>query len=221
MKLFVNAVTKFICGVILVGAMLFFPAFTFNYPGAWLFLGVLFIPMLAVGAVLLIKAPKLLEKRLDGKEKLKTQMGVVALAGLMFPLGFIISSLDFRFGWSHVSLPITLISAVLFLFGYILYAEVLRENEYLSRTVKVEEGQRVISTGLYGIVRHPMYLATVFMFLPIPMILGSFWGLIPFMLYPPIMILRLISEERILLKELEGYEEYKARVRYRFIPFVF
>lgn len=220
MKLFLGGLSKLLLGALLIGAMLFLPAWTLEYFGAWLFIGVLFIPMLIMGGVLLFRAPDLLARRLDGKEKAKTQKGVVALSGLMFPVGFVLSALDFRFGWSDVPLFVEIAAAVIFLFGYGMYAEVMRENEYLSRTVKVEDGQQVISTGLYGIVRHPMYFATVIMFLAIPLILGSFWGVLPFLLYPVIIIVRIIDEERLLSKELCGYEEYKERVKYRLIPFI-
>ncbi|MBE6693369.1 MAG: isoprenylcysteine carboxylmethyltransferase family protein [Ruminococcaceae bacterium] len=220
MKLLISALTKFIFGIILVGIMLFLPAWTFCYPGAWLFLGVLFIPMLIVGAVLYVKSPALLEKRLDNKEKEKTQRGVVALSGLMFPVGFILSALDFRFDWSSVPAWLSIAAAALFLGGYGMYAEVMRENAYLSRTVEVQSGQKVIDTGLYGIVRHPMYLATLFMFLPIPLILGSLWGLIPFAIYPVVIVIRILNEEKVLTEQLLGYSEYKKKVKYRLIPFV-
>ena len=220
MKLFINALTKFLAGIVLVGAFLFLPAWTLNYPHAYLFLTILFVPMLAVGIILYIQNPELLKKRLDGKEKQATQKGVVSLSALMFPLGFVISALDFRFGWSAVSPWIVIGASVLFLLGYLMYAEVMRENAYLSRTVEVQQGQKVISSGLYGVVRHPMYLATLLMFLPIPLILGSLWGLIPFAAYPVIIVVRILNEEKVLSSELEGYIEYKAKVKYRLIPFV-
>ena len=220
MKLLISALTKLIFGFILIGALLFLPAWTLNYVGAWIFLGVLFVPMLTVGAVLLIKSPELLQKRLSSKENEKTQKGVVALSGLMFPIGFVLSALDFRFGWSRVSTWLVIVSAIVFLIGYGLYAEVLRENAYLSRTVEIQEGQKVISTGLYGVVRHPMYLATLLMFLPMPLILGSFWGLIPFAIYPCVIVARIMNEEKVLTAGLEGYAEYKTKVKYRLIPFV-
>ena len=220
MKLLFSALTKFIAGIILVGALLFLPAWTFNYPHAWAFIGILFVPMLIMGAFLLAKAPALLEKRLNNKEKEKTQQGVIALSGLIFPIGFILSALDFRFGWSSVPLWLVIVASILFLFGYSMYAEVMRENAYLSRTVEVQEGQKVISTGLYGIVRHPMYLATLFMFLPLPFVLGSFWGLIPFALYPVVTVIRIINEEKVLTEGLDGYAEYKTNVKYRLIPFI-
>lgn len=220
MKLLLSGFAKLIFGMALIGLMLFLPAWTWSYFGAWLFLGVLFVPMLIMGAVMLVKAPALLEKRLNNKEKEATQRGVVALSGLMFPIGFILSALDFRFGWSGVPLWLTFAAAVLFLIGYGMYAEVMRENAYLSRTVEVQDGQKVISTGLYGIVRHPMYFATLLMFLPMPLILQSFWGLIPFALYPVIIVIRILNEEKVLESGLEGYAEYKTKVKYRLIPFI-
>ena len=207
-------------GLLLVGALLFLPAGTLSYPGAWLFLGLLFVPMLLLGTVLLLKSPDLLRKRLNHREKESTQKGVVALSGLMFPIGFVLSALDFRFGWSHVPLWLTAVASALFLLGYAAYAEVMRENAYLSRTVEIQEGQTVISTGLYGVVRHPMYLATLLMFLPLPLILGSFWGLIPFAAYPLIIAIRIQNEEKILIEGLAGYADYKKKVKYRLIPFI-
>lgn len=220
MKLLIGALTKFICGIALVGAMLFLPAWTFDYFGAWLFLGILFIPMLIMGIVMLLKAPQLLEKRLASKEKELAQKGVVAISALMFLGGFILSALDFRFGWSSVPLWLTIVASILFLLGYAMYAEVMRENAYLSRTVEVQEGQTVISTGLYGLVRHPMYLATLLMFLPMPLVLGSFWGLIPFAIYPVVIIIRIVNEEKVLCEGLSGYSEYRKKVKYRIIPFI-
>ena len=220
MKLFINALTKFLLGFILLGAMLFLPAWTLHYPGAWLFLGVLFLPMLIMGIVLLAKAPALLEKRLNAKEKQAAQKGVLALSGLMFPAAFVLSALDFRFGWTHVPLWLCITAAVLFLLGYLMYAEVMRENAYLSRTIEVQQEQRVIDTGLYALVRHPMYAATLLMFLPIPLILGSIWGLLPFALYPAVIVIRIFDEEKLLTTELNGYAAYKNKVRYRLIPFI-
>ena len=221
MKLLISALVKFLLGFILIGVMLFLPAWTFNYFGAWLFIAVLFIPVLIMGVVLYIKEPSLLEKRLSNKEKEKTQKGVVALSALMFISGFVISALDFRFSWSRMPLWLTIGAAVIFLVGYALFAEVTRENVYLSGTIEVQEGQKVVSTGLYGVVRHPMYLSTLLMFFSIPWILGSFWGLIPFVLYPFIIVTRILNEEKVLTCELAGYAEYKAKVKYRLIPFVF
>ena len=220
MKLVLNALTKYVMGLVLVGALLFLPAWTVDYPYAWLFLGLLFVPMLIMGIFLLIKSPALLEKRLNNKEKERAQKGVIALSGLMFPIGFVLSALDFRFEWSSVPLWLTVVASVLFLIGYVAYAEVMRENAYLSRTVEVQENQTVISTGLYGIVRHPMYLATLLMFLPLPLILGSFWGLIPFALYPVVIVIRIKNEEKVLTEALFGYAEYKTKVKYRLLPFI-
>ena len=220
MKLLISGLTKLIFGIVLIGLMLFLPAQTFHYFGAWLFLGVLFVLMLIMGAVMLIKAPDLLEKRLQNKEKEATQRGVVAFSGLMFLGGFLLSAFDYRFGWSSVPMWLTILAAIVFLAGYGMYAEVMRENAYLSRTVEVQEGQKVISTGLYGIVRHPMYLATLLMFLPMPLILQSLWGLIPFALYPVLIGIRIINEEKVLRADLEGYTEYKKTVKYRLIPFI-
>ena len=220
MKLLLNGLVKLIIGMVLIGLLLFLPAWTWNYFGAWLFCGVLFVPILIMGAVMYAKAPELLEKRLSNREKEKAQRGVIAFSGLMFVGGFVISALDFRYGWSSVPMWLTLISAALFLVGYGMFAEVARENAYLSRTVEVQEGQKVVSSGLYGIVRHPMYLATLFMFLPMPLILQSFWGLIPFALYPVIIVIRIINEEKVLTEGLEWYAEYKKKVKYRIIPFI-
>lgn len=219
-KLITSALVKFILGIVLVGMLLFLPVWTINYPNGWLFMGILFIPMFIVGIVLFFKSPFLLEKRLNNKEKQKTQQGVVKLSGLMFLGGFIVSSLDFRFGWSKVPVWVVIVAVGLFLIGYVMYAFVLKQNAYLSRTIKVEANQKVISTGLYGVVRHPMYLATLLMFLPMPLILGSFYGLIAFTLYPVIIVIRLLNEEKVLCCELDGYKEYQEKVRYRLIPFI-
>ena len=220
MKLLLNALTKFTAGLIMVALLLFLPAGTIYYPGGLLFLCLLFIPMLLLGIIMLARARDLLRKRLDVKEKQGTQKGVVAVMGLIFLSGFILAGLDFRFGWSKVPLPVVIVASVLFLVGYALYAEVMRENAYLSRTIKVEEGQTVISTGLYAVVRHPMYTASTVMFLALPLILGSWYALIPFALYPVIMVVRIRGEEKLLTAELSGYEEYKRKVRYRLIPFI-
>ena len=220
MKLFLSALTKLICGFLLLGALLFWPAGTFAYAGAWRFLALLFIPMLIMGTVLLIKSPALLRKRLDGKEKQAAQKGVLALSGLMFPAGFVVSALDFRYGWSTVPMWAVIAASVAFLIGYGMYAEVMRENAYLSRTIEVQENQTVISTGLYGVVRHPMYAATLLMFLPLPLILGSFRGLCAFSLYPVILVIRIRNEEAVLREQLDGYADYLTKVKYRLIPFI-
>ena len=220
MKLFFSALTKFLMGPVFVGALLFLPAGTWDYPHAWLFLLLLFVPMLLMGIVLFIKNPKLLERRLDPKEKVGTQKGVVGFFALIFLSGFVLSGFDFRYSWSDVPMWLVLTASALFLLGYGLYAEVMRENAYLSRTIEVQKGQTVVSTGLYGIVRHPMYLATFFMFLPLPLILDSFWGMIPFAIYPIVIVVRILSEEKVLTEELAGYQEYKTKVKYRLLPFI-
>ena len=220
MKLFVNALAKFFCGFLLVGLLIFWPAGTLAFPKGWLLMGLLFGPMFVAGLVMLAKSPAFLEKRLDVKEKRSAQQGVVKLSGLMFIAGFVVAGLDFRFGWSQMPKAVTAVAAVLFLLAYLLYAEVVRENAYLSRTIQVEEGQTVVSTGLYGIVRHPMYMATLLLFLVMPLVLGSWWALIPFAFYPAIIISRLKDEEELLTRELAGYEEYKEKVKYRIIPFI-
>lgn len=220
MKLFFEAITKFSCGLLLVGLLIFLPAGTFAYTYGWLFVGLLFAPMLIAGFVMLAKSPEFLKKRLDAKEKQATQKGVVALSGLMFVAGFVVAGLDFRFGWSYVPAWVVVTASVLFLIAYALYGEVMRENAYLSRTVKVEEGQTVVDTGLYGIVRHPMYAVTVLLFLMIPLILGSWYAVIAFAFYPAIIVVRLKDEEELLTKELPGYAQYKQKVKYRMIPYI-
>lgn len=220
MKLLCSALIKVALGIVLVGAMLFLPAGTFNYPQGWLFMGLLFVPMVIAGFVMLFKAPELLARRLDAKEKQADQKAVVAVSGLMFVGGFVVAGLDHRFDWSRMPFAVTAISAVLFLVAYGLYAEVLRENAYLSRTIKVEEGQTVISTGLYGIVRHPMYSATILLFLMMPLVLASWYAAIIFLVYPALIIIRLQGEEKLLCQELPGYDEYCKKVKYRLIPFI-
>jgi protein-S-isoprenylcysteine O-methyltransferase Ste14 len=220
MKLMLHALAKYLVGLVLVGAMLFLPAWTWNYPNAWLFLALLFIPMLLMGLVMLFRAPDLLAKRLDGKERERTQRGVIALSGIFLPLGFVLSALDFRFAWSSVPTWCTVLGASLFLIGYGMYAEVLRENAYLSRKIEVQEGQKVIDTGLYAAVRHPMYAVTLWLFLAIPVVLGSWWALACFALYIPVIVVRIINEEKLLTRELSGYAEYKTRVKFRLVPFV-
>ena len=220
MKLFCRALVKFIVGLVAVGALLFLPAGTFRYPYGWLFIGLLFIPMLFLGAVMLFKAPALLEKRLNVKETEKTQKGVVAASGLLFVMGFLVAGLDFRFGWSHVPSWVVIVASVILLVSYALYAEVMRENAYLSRTVEVREGQRVVDTGLYGIVRHPMYAVTVWLFLSIPVVLGSWWSLLCFLPYVAVIVIRIRNEDKVLAEGLAGYADYQKRVKYRLLPFV-
>ncbi len=219
-KLIFEAIIKFLLGVILVCALIFLPAGTFNYFNGWLMVGVLFIPMFLAGVVMMAVNPQLLRKRLDAKEKLKEQDLIVKLSGLMFMVGFIVAGLGFRFGWFTLPKAAVYTGVLIFLASYILYAEVLRENAYLSRTIEVQENQRVISTGLYGIVRHPMYSVTVLLFLSMPVILGSVYALIVFLLYPFLIAQRIKSEEAFLEKELEGYSEYMKKVKYRLIPFI-
>ncbi len=220
MKLLLEALIKFTCGLLLVGLLLFLPAGTWDYAHGWLLMGLLFVPMLIAGFVMLAKSPDFLKKRLDAKEKQATQKGVLAFSGLMFAGGFVVAGLDFRFGWSVMPPWVVITASVLFLVAYALYAEVMRENAYLSRTVKVEAGQTVVDTGLYGIVRHPMYAVTVLLFLMIPLVLGSWYALIIFAFYPVIIIIRLQDEEALLIRELAGYDAYKKKVKYRLIPFI-
>lgn len=219
-KLFIQAVLKFLIGFIIVGLFVFLPSGTLNFFQGWLFMGILFIPMFLAGIVMLFKNPQLLESRLDAKEKQKEQSLVVKLSGLMFVLGFVAAGLNFRFGWFVLPKSVSIGAAVVFLAAYILYAEVLRENAYLSRTIKVQENQQVIDTGLYGVVRHPMYSATVLLFLSMPLVLGSLISFVIFLAYPFIIAKRIRHEEAFLEKELTGYKEYKQKVKYRLLPFV-
>ena len=220
MKLFVSAILKFSLGVVLVGALIFLPAGTLAYFNGWLFMGILFVPMFLAGLVMMAKNPKLLESRLDAKEKQKEQDLVVKLSGLMFLAGFIVAGLGVRFGWYMLPKSVAIAFAVVFLIAYILYAEVLRENTYLSRTIEVQEGQTVVDTGLYGVVRHPMYSATLLLFLSMPLVLGSVYSFVIFLAYPFIIAKRIKHEEEFLEKELNGYREYKQKVKYRLIPFI-
>lgn len=219
-ELFCQAVLKFVLGLVLVNILIFFPTGTFYYWHAWLFIGILFIPMFFAGIVMMFKNPELLKKRLNAKEQQTEQDLVVKLSGLMFVLGFVIAGLNFRFKWITLPEWVSWLATVIFLFSYLLYAEVLRENTYLSRTVEIQQDQKVIGTGLYGIVRHPMYSATIIMFLSMPLVLGSILSFIIFLGYPLIVAKRIRNEEILLEKELEGYIEYKKKVRYRIIPFV-
>ena len=220
LKLFISAITKFLLGVILVGLLIFLPAGSLSYFNGWLLMAILFVPMFFAGIIMIFKNPDLLKSRLDAKEKQKEQNTVVKLSGLMFLCGFIVAGLGFRFGWYMLPKTVVIIAAALFLVAYILYAEVLRENTYLSRTIKVQENQKVIDTGLYGIVRHPMYSATLLLFLSMPLVLGSVYAFLIFLLYPFIIAKRIKHEEEFLEKELIGYTEYKQKVKYRLIPFI-
>lgn len=219
-KLFTQAIIKFFAGVILVGALIFLPAGTLSFFNAWLLMGILFIPMFCAGIVMMFKNPALLASRLNAKEKQKEQDLVIKLSGLMFLAGFIVAGLGFRFGWYSLPKGIAIAAAIVFLIAYILYAEVLRENTYLSRTIEVQENQKVIDTGLYGIVRHPMYSATLLLFLAMPLVLGSLYSFVVFLAYPFIIAKRIKHEEEFLAKELTGYSEYRQKVKYRLIPFV-
>lgn len=220
MKLAMNALIKYLCGLVLMGALLFVPAGTLAWGRGWLLMSLLFVPMLALGLVLLLKAPELLRKRLNSGEGETAQKKVVGLAAMVFLLGFIAAGLDFRFGWTHVQGWIVAIASVLFLASYGMYAEVLRENAYLSRTVEVQAEQKVIDTGLYGIVRHPMYAASVLMFMSMPLVLGSWVSLLVFLVYPILIVMRIRNEEQVLLAGLEGYAAYREKVKYSLIPFI-
>ncbi len=219
-KLFFGAFIKFFLGVLLVGLLVFLPAGSISYTYGWLFMSVLFVPMFFAGIVMMLKNPELLKKRLNGKEKLKEQSLVVKLSGLMFISDFVVSGLGYRFSWYMLPKGVVFVATALFIVAYIIYAEVMRENTYLSRTIEVQENQKVIDTGLYSVVRHPMYSATLLLFLTIPLILGSVYAFLIFLFYPFIIAKRIKSEEEFLEKELSGYREYKKKVRYRLIPFV-
>ena len=220
MKLLLNALIKFLCGVVLVGVFVFLPAGTLNFFNGWLFMGVMFFPILVLGIVLYIKSPQLLRKRLNHKEKEVAQKGVVAGSAILFLVGFVLGGLDYRFSWSYVPMGLVITACVLFFLGYGMYAEVLRENAYLSRTIEVQENQKVIDTGLYGVVRHPMYLATILLFLSIPLILGSWWSFVVFLFYPVLIATRIQNEEKVLSEQLEGYNHYKKKVKYKLIPYI-
>lgn len=215
-----SALLKFLLGVVLVAALLFIPAGTLNYPNAILLMVILFVPMFLAGLVLMVKNPDLLRRRLKVKEEPGEQRKIIAATGFMFVVGFILAGLDFRLDWLPLPQIISKVSALLFLLAYALYAEVLRENTYLSRTVMVEEEQKVINTGLYGLVRHPMYSATIILFLTMPLVLGSLIAFLVFLPYPIMIIKRLKNEEQVLSKELTGYTEYQKKVHYRLIPYI-
>ncbi len=219
-KLFFQAILKFLLGIVLVGLLVFLPAGSFSYYNGWLLMGILFIPITIAGIFMMLKSPQLLEKRLNGKEKEKDQSLVVKLSGIMFLSGFIVAGLTYRFKWYSLPKGVVICASVVFLISYLIYAEVMRENAYLSRTIEVQENQKVIDTGLYGIVRHPMYSATLLLFLSIPLVLGSVFSFIIFLCYPFIIAKRIKGEEKLLEKELNGYIEYKQKVKYRLIPFI-
>lgn len=219
-KLFIQAITKYILGVLVIGLLIFLPAGTLSFFNGRLFMGLLFIPMFFAGIVLMVKNPELLKRRLNAKEKLDEQALVIKLSGLMFAVGFVVAGLGYRFHWFMLPTCLTAAASVVFLVSYALYAEVLRENTYLSRTIEVQENQKVIDTGLYGIVRHPMYSVTLLLFLSMPLVLGSVYAFIIFCAYPFIIAKRIKSEELFLEKELAGYTEYKEKVKYRIVPYI-
>jgi protein-S-isoprenylcysteine O-methyltransferase Ste14 len=218
LNLLVSALVKYIFGVALVALMLFLPAGDFVYPNAWLFMALLFLPMLIVGVWLYVANPALLASRLKNKEQRMEQKHVVALSGIIFISVFVLCGLDYRYDWSQVPRWIICVASVLLLVGYAMYAEVMRENTYLSRTIEVQEGQQLIDTGMYAVVRHPMYSATIIMYMAIPLVLGSLWALILMLFYPLVIVIRIQNEEQLLVQELPGYREYQKRVKYKIIP---
>ena len=220
MKLLLQAITKFILGIIMIGLLLFLPAGTFKFWNAWLFMGLLFIQMFILGLILWIKDKELLKKRLNSKEKEIEQKQVILISLIIFVGGFILAGLDFKYGWSTLPKEITIVSSIILIVSYIFYAEVMRENAYLSRTVEVQENQKVIDTGLYGIVRHPMYLSTTLLFLSFPLVLGSLISFIIFLIFPCTLVKRIKNEEKVLEEGLKGYKEYKEKVKYKMIPFI-
>ena len=219
-KLFIQACGKFFSGLLLAGLLLFVPAGTIHYRNAWLLIGILFVPMFFAGIVMLFRSPDLLRKRLNAKETESEQKQVIAWSGLMFLAAFVLAGLNFRFKWIVMPDWLVWLAAALFLFAYLLYAEVLRENVWLSRTIEVQENQKVIDTGLYGVVRHPMYMVTLLLFLSMPLVLGSPLSFLIMLAYIPLIARRIRNEEKVLAEGLEGYEEYRMRVKYRLIPFI-
>ena len=219
-KLFFQALSKFLIGLIIICILLFIPAGTINYPNGWLFIALLFIPMLFAGIIMIFKSPDLLRRRLNAKEEEDEQKTVILVSGIIFLLAFILAGLNFRFGWFKLPTIIIIIASVIFLLAYIMYAEVLRENEYLSRTVEVSENQKVVDSGLYGIVRHPMYTSTIFLFLSMPLVLDSIFSFVVMLVYPIIIIFRIRNEEKVLENELIGYKEYKEKVKYKLVPYL-
>ena len=219
-KLFFQALSKFLIGLIIICMLLFIPAGTLDYPNGWLFIALLFIPMFFAGIIMLFKSPDLLRRRLNAKEEEDEQKTVILVSGIIFLLAFILAGLNFRFGWFNLPSIVVIIASVIFLLAYIMYAEVLRENEYLSRTVEVSENQKVVDSDLYGIVRHPMYTSTIFLFLSMPLVLDSIFSFIVMLVYPIMIMFRIRNEERVLENELIGYEEYKEKVKYKLIPYL-
>ena len=219
-KLFFQALSKFLIGLVIICILLFIPAGTINYPNGWLFIALLFIPMFFAGIIMLFKSPDLLRRRLNAKEEEDEQKTVILLSGIIFLLAFILAGLNFKFGWFKLPTIVIIIASVIFLLAYIMYAEVLRENEYLSRTVEVSENQKVVDSGLYGIVRHPMYTSTIFLFLSMPLVLDSIFSFVVMLVYPIIIIFRIRNEEKVLENELIGYKEYKEKVKYKLVPYL-
>ena len=219
-ELFIKAISKFLAGLIIVALLIFLPAWTIHYPQGWLLIGILFVPMFVAGLIMMKKDPELLKKRLNAREKESEQRTVILFSGIMFLAAFIMAGLSFRFGWLMLPFPVSIAAAVIFLAAYALYAEVLRENTYLSRTIEVQEDQKVIDTGLYGVVRHPMYMATVLLFLAMPLVLGSLISFVIMLFYIPIIVKRIKNEELVLEEGLPGYREYRKKVRCRLIPFI-
>lgn len=215
-----RTIINFLMGVVMVGVLLFAPAGTFLFWNAWLFLALLFVPMLIIGIYLWLKQPDLLAKRLSSKEKESEQKQVILMSAVVFVAGFVVAAVDFRFGWSQLPIWLVVVASVLLVISYGLYAEVMRENAYLSRTVEVQENQKVIDTGLYGIVRHPMYSATILLYLSIPLVLGSIYSFLIFLMFPFVIAKRISNEEAVLEKGLDGYTSYKQRVKYKIIPFI-
>lgn len=219
-KLFFQAIIKFLLGFLIVSLLIFIPAGTINYFNGWLFIGVLFIPMFIAGLIMLFKNPELLRSRLDAKEQEREQKEVLVYSAIMFILGFILAGFNYRYSWLILPRWIVIIATCIFLISYLLYAEVLRENSYLLRTIGVKEGQKVVDTGLYGIVRHPMYLVTIVLFLMMPLILGSLISFVIFLIYPFVIVKRIRNEEEVLKGDLVGYKEYMKKVKYRLIPYI-
>jgi protein-S-isoprenylcysteine O-methyltransferase Ste14 len=217
-NLLISAIIKLLVGIGMIAILLFPAAGTWHYPHAWVFMALLFVPMIIMGVWLYCSQPQLLAKRLNNKEKEQDQKRMVALSGLMFIIGFVLCGLDYRFAWSNIPIGVIIIASIIFLLGYAMYAEVMRENAYLSRTIEIQKDQQLIDSGLYGIVRHPMYSSTILMYLAMPIILGSLWALLVFAIYPILLVVRIKNEEKVLLDGLSGYHDYTQRVRYRLIP---
>ena len=219
-KLLKDAIIKFVCGVVLIGVLLFLPAWDIKWRNGWILMAILFVPMLVAGIIMYKKAPDLLRSRLKAKETQSEQKDVISCSGIMFLAAFVLAGLNHHFGWTSLPSWIVWAGAVIFLLAYCLFGEVLRENRYLSRTIEVREDQEVVSTGLYGVIRHPMYTATVLLFLAMPLVLGSWPSFIIMLAYIPIIVKRIKNEEQVLEEELKGYKDYKEKVRYRLIPYI-